>query len=59
MHPTAERKPPSVWRLGASRGQLLRQLLTESLMLSIAGGAAGILLAYWLTDLVNVWRPPG
>ena len=44
--------------LGASRGQLLRQLLTESLMLSIAGGAAGILLAFWLIDLVNVWRPP-
>ncbi len=44
--------------LGASRGQLLRQLLTESLMLSMAGGATGILLAYWLNDLVNVWRPP-
>ncbi len=44
--------------LGASRGQLLRQLLTESLMLSIAGGAAGILLAWWLNDLVNAWRPP-
>jgi predicted permease len=27
-------------------------------MLSVAGGAAGILLAYWLGDLVNVWRPP-
>ena len=44
--------------LGASRGQLLRQLLTESLMLSIVGGVAGISLAYWLNDLVNVWRPP-
>jgi predicted permease len=44
--------------LGASRGQLLRQLLTESLMLAMAGGAGGILLAYWLIDLVNVWRPP-
>jgi predicted permease len=44
--------------LGASRSQLLRQLLTESLMLSIVGGAAGILLAWWLNDLVNAWRPP-
>jgi predicted permease len=44
--------------LGASRGQLLRQLLTESLMLSVAGGTAGILLANWLNELVNVWRPP-
>src|SRR5580698_1992960 len=44
--------------LGASRGQLLRQLLTESLMLAIGGGASGILLAWWLNDLVNAWRPP-
>ncbi len=44
--------------LGASRGQLLGQLLSESLMLSIAGGAAGILLANWLNNLVNAWRPP-
>jgi predicted permease len=44
--------------LGASRGQLIRQLLTESALLSIAGGAAGILMAMWLADLVNVWRPP-
>jgi len=44
--------------LGASRGQLLGQLLTESLVLAIAGGAAGILLASWLNNLVNAWRPP-
>ncbi len=56
----ADRRKETAIRLalGASQGQLLRQLLTESLLLSMAGGAAGILLAYWLTDLVNVWRPP-
>ncbi len=44
--------------LGASRSQLVRQLLTESVVLSVAGGLAGLLLATWLTSLFAAWRPP-
>jgi predicted permease len=43
--------------LGASRGQLVRQFMSESLMLSLAGGASGIALAFWGIETLK-WLGP-
>jgi predicted permease len=44
--------------LGAGRGVLIRQLLTENLMVALAGGAGGALLAVWIMRALAAWHPP-
>jgi putative ABC transport system permease protein len=44
--------------MGAGRARLIRQLLTESMLLSLCGGVAGVLAAIWTIRLMNRGQPP-
>ena len=43
--------------MGASRTRVLRQMLTESILLSAIGGIAGLILSIWLTDVLMSMLP--
>src|ERR1019366_2925806 len=44
--------------LGATRGQLLRQMLTESMVLALGGGLLGVALSLWAIQALSAFRLP-
>jgi predicted permease len=55
---TRQRETAVRLTLGASRGRLVQQMLTESTLLAAMGGTAGVVIAYWTKDLVRLFIPP-